>query len=118
MLDSRTHPLIENCMQLIDLLHEGIMSIELIEHAREPNMQHDAVYILTPADFNVRRVIEDLSQLRGPQLYAGGHIFFIDGMHLLSPQPPLAADTTFQLYQKMSSTSSPRLQPARVFAAS
>lgn len=67
-------------MKTIDLLHENVTAIELIEHVREPNTEFDACYILASSDANVRRIIEDLSNLGGgPQIYANGHVFFVDG---------------------------------------
>lgn len=87
VLDENTLKLVENCMKLDELLHLNATNIELIERRREPN-EFEACYILTPTEHNVRRIIEDLSQLGGgPLIYPGGHVFFIDGACATHPSP-------------------------------
>jgi Sec1 family len=85
--------------------------IELITNNREPQPGFEAVYLLMPTSHNVDRVIKDFSG--GAQQYAAGHIFFIEGIAVITDKSVAALMRIRQGWRSRCFNACLLLQPSR-----
>ncbi|KAF9047185.1 Sec1-like protein [Hymenopellis radicata] len=81
VVDEHSQKLLGSVLKQFDILEENVTLIESISNYREPQPEFEALYLLMATTQNVDRIVRDFSSPT-PQ-YAGGHLFFIDGL----PEP-------------------------------
>ncbi|XP_065917509.1 syntaxin-binding protein 1-like isoform X2 [Dysidea avara] len=75
VLDHITTRIVSTCCRMHDVLATGITLVEGLEKAREPLPNMEAIYIITPTESSVKKLVEDLDSSSEP-MYQGAHVFF------------------------------------------
>ncbi|CAG8548514.1 343_t:CDS:10, partial [Acaulospora morrowiae] len=99
IVDEPSRKIMDSAVKMYDILEEKVTLVESLEKPRQAYQTLEAVYIITPSEESVARVIDDCSKQKAP-LYAGAHLFFISS---ISPQlkaklPPAYVKTCKELY--------------------
>ncbi|KAF7299290.1 hypothetical protein MIND_00877900 [Mycena indigotica] len=76
VVDEHSQKLLGSVLKQFDILEENVTLIESITSNRDPQPEFEALYLLMPTSQNIERIIKDSSNRQ----YAGGHLFFIDGL--------------------------------------
>ncbi|CAG8739933.1 458_t:CDS:2, partial [Cetraspora pellucida] len=77
VVDDYSLKVIESTCKTFDILEEKVTLVENLQKTRQPYPNLEAVYIITPSQSSVDKVIEDFTKQKSSPLYAGAHLFFI-----------------------------------------
>ncbi|XP_031568823.1 syntaxin-binding protein 1-like [Actinia tenebrosa] len=86
VLDYLGKKIISSCMKMHEIIDNGVTIVENLERHRQPIQMLEAVYILTPDEMSIQRIVADFEEGR-PLRYKVAHIFFTEVCpdHLLAP---------------------------------
>ena len=75
VLDARTTRVFSAALRMYDVVEEGLAVVELLEKARQPLPELEAIYFLEPSAASVRGLVSDFANPKKPQ-YKRVHLYF------------------------------------------